>query len=844
MRLTDHLRILLTDSLDRQRIFVWYDGERAFGDFVASFRVPGCRMVSATGSRLRARREAESIYRDLATLGPSSDSPASLLIYLPYARSTGDDRQEDPFEGFAVIGRAFGDNEAERLESLACKVMPDLVDQVHRLFREGRPTLAILDRLEQEPSYPLVCQALGTRSVAEATLRVLVDPQAVQSISELQGCGSELERLLGEGLGCVFPADVPLWEARRKLLARYILFSELAFDLLDDVPAALSHVPRADATHQEIVISIAGRLRDSTSYREVYLDLATEVERTLRLPEHFVDRASLGEHDTFAFQERQQLIALAQALDADDLAAARVIVMGRKNSIWRHQPERRQIWNTAERCVDLLEAARQAEATQEAKAISPGDFVTLYARPDGWSDLDRRQRLMEQSIAECVDVNELEPVIVRCRAIYRRAIDAMQALFLTAIEQRGWPPEGILRQAETFDSFIAPALAAREKVVYVLSDSLRFEMGRDLAGALEELGDCEIRPTAATLPTVTAVGMAALMPGAAGALSLRKTKDTAIPYLGETPLPGLPERSALLADRFGDRVVDVELSEFLSLPSAVSRQSRLRNADLVILRDTRIDSLGERETLREVRKRLSDLLGDIKAAVAQLVRFGYRYVVIATDHGHVLLPEILPGDVVAAAPDGEWALRKRRSLLGSQVREKSGTRVFNALHLGIHGDLHELVVPSGYGVYSSGTGYFHGGISLQECVLPVVTLRARQQPDEQGGYQVQINYRSDRYTSRVIGLKVWFNSLLTPKIRARVEAFEGTKATARKVGEAADCDARDEVTHEVTLVAGQETPVPVLLDPDFRGDRVEIRVTSAETPVVWARLALKNAMLD
>jgi hypothetical protein len=41
------------------------------------------------------------------------------------------------------------------------------------------------------------------------------------------------------------------------------------------------------------------------------------------------------------------------------------------------------------------------------------------------------------------------------------------------------------------------------------------------------------------------------------------------------------------------------------------------------------------------------------------------------------------------------------------------------------------------------------------------------------------------------------------------------------VGEAADCEARDEKTREVTLQANKETPVPVLIDPDFEwaGDR-------------------------
>ncbi len=48
----------------------------------------------------------------------------------------------------------------------------------------------------------------------------------------------------------------------------------------------------------------------------------------------------------------------------------------------------------------------------------------------------------------------------------------------------------------------------------------------------------------------------------------------------------------------------------------------------------------------------------------------------------------------------------------------------------------------------------------------------------------------------------------------------------------------------MSLQAGKETPVPVLIDPDFDGAEIEIRVSDPQTRVVWAKRKLKNAMLD
>ena len=52
------------------------------------------------------------------------------------------------------------------------------------------------------------------------------------------------------------------------------------------------------------------------------------------------------------------------------------------------------------------------------------------------------------------------------------------------------------------------------------------------------------------------------------------------------------------------------------------------------------------------------------------------------------------------------------------------------------------------------------------------------------------------------------------ELRVRVEAYDGSASKADLVGEASDCDARDETTHEIVLEPNAETPMPVLIAPD------------------------------
>jgi hypothetical protein len=70
-------------------------------------------------------------------------------------------------------------------------------------------------------------------------------------------------------------------------------------------------------------------------------------------------------------------------------------------------------------------------------------------------------------------------------------------------------------------------------------------------------------------------------------------------------------------------------------------------------------------------------------------------------------------------------------------------------------------------------------MSLPECVLPVVVVHVSPAPDTGTlGTEVSLHYRSDRFTSRVIGLKVFFNSMFDTSLVIRLEVYDGASITA------------------------------------------------------------------
>ena len=839
MKVSELLENAIKQKLTERRVVVWYDSESAFADFVSQLDLPSGNIISVTGSTLMARRQAESIFKQIDHPNASyTDKRTSLLIYIPHARYIGEKRMQDPFEAFAVAGTSFGDQDSEHLKSMALKAMPEFADQIERLFIEGSPTLEVLDRLEQTPQYVLMRQALGTISSEEVATIILGDRDSTEKIKKVRGAVQEITRLLLDELGFKSPSNASMNNIR-DLLGRYVLFSEFYFDLGENLPDALANIPRASASYRDRIFNIANRLRTTIPYQEAYLDLAKKVETEYSLPNYFKE-SKVGARDTFPFEETVSLTNFINAIELGNLPLANKILDDRKSSIWKIDPERALAWSVAQKCVHVLEKSKQVLSSWKQDAKNLNSMISAYTKPGGWNELDRAQRLMEQSASEIVGDDKLQTVIAECRSQYRNAVDQIQKHFIKLVEETGWPPENSLRQGQVFDRFVSPLLKDREKIAYILTDSLRYEMGQDLAQVIkEELGDVEIYPASTSLPTITTIGMASLLPNADGAIIIKNDGEESIPWLGNQPLPDVNARMSYIKQKLGDRFVDIEINEFLDQKSK-TQTALLKDKELVVIRDTRIDRMGENVSPREARRYMTDLLGDLKSAVRQLAKLGYQRIIIAADHGHVLLPSINPGDIAQNVSTGEWKMEKRRFKLGQQIKETPGTIMFKAEHVGIHGDVKEFVIPTGFGVFSAGTGYFHGGLSLQEAIIPVIDVRAKVLHEAQvGGDLFDIHYRSNAFTSHVIGLKIWYASVLSQSKRVLVEAYSGSE----KIGEAAECDARDPISHEIKLIAGQETAVPVLIYSDFKGDTVQIRVTDLDNPIVLASLELKNSIL-
>jgi hypothetical protein len=548
--------------------------------------------------------------------------------------------------------------------------------------------------------------------------------------------------------------------------------------------------------------------------------------------------ATAREH--FAWQADLALHAVVAHVVAGRLAEAHEVLA--TPSPWRTGPERRVPWQVVIEAIGLLETI---VAAPTPAGTSVRAHVDAYTAVDGRWLIDRRYRDLEHRLAMSSASDAVKPLVDHWRARYREAIGRPQTSFQAAVNRDAWPPEGYRHTTETYDAFVDPEVSAGHRVAYYLVDAMRYEMGRALEEVLTDLGTCTVTATMAQVPTTTPVGMAALLPGARGTLRLKAHNGSLVPVIvGDRIVETVGDRIDAFAAVLGTQVADVPYLELLRESTATLRH-RVEGKRVVVVRVQEIDDLGESQNQLRAWREMTKVMQDLRSVAMRLVDLGFTAHVFASDHGHVQFADVLPSDVVTP-PDGEWLLTKRRVRLGTPPVHAPGVLVMAPDRVGLDAPVSGVAFARGFTVYEKGTGFFHEGLSLQECVLPVVSLRAAPPPPPvASGDQVTLAYPRDHFTSSVISVKVSLMSLLNPTLRVRVEAYDGTGLDAALIASASECDGLDAATQEVELVAGREVSVPLLIPPtNLPGRSIEIRVTDPRTRVTYQRKTLTDMRLD
>ena len=336
--------------------------------------------------------------------------------------------------------------------------------------------------------------------------------------------------------------------------------------------------------------------------------------------------------------------------------------------------------------------------------------------------------------------------------------------------------------------------------------------------------------------------MAALVATGDEALGLQDSGKLLLTFDGQA-VKDRKSRVEHLRERAGVPVAETKLESVVPRPKK-RLADEMREAELILLTSQEIDFLCEGDNVHLARQTMDNMLNELRRTVRQLAEVGVEHVVIAADHGY-LFGEELGVEMKIDPPGGEQVGLHRRIWIGRGGAADPAYLRARLADFGYDTDL-EIAAPWGFGCFKVRGGaraYFHGGLSPQELVIPVVTVRLTPKKQETKG---QIEWTpalgSGKITSRFFSVRIQGRSVgLFPgdAPRVRLEVAVKGKPAANAVSASYGFD---EGSQDVQLRWSEDNPNSIedntvtmmILEPKALGKSVTIRLLDADTAVELA----------
>lgn len=265
---------------------------------------------------------------------------------------------------------------------------------------------------------------------------------------------------------------------------------------------------------------------------------------------------------------------------------------------------------------------------------------------------------------------------------------------------------------------------AKERVVVIISDAMRYEVGQELFQRMQDDHKCvavDLDVQLGVLPSYTRLGMAALLPHK----SLTMTEDYRVCVDGVL-CDSLAAREKVL-QTYVPNSTCVQFDDIKALKKAELRQI-IAGKQAVYIYHNQIDARGDKPNTEnevfvaceEAIKEIIDLIHKI-AIGANTIHF-----IVTADHGFIYKRDkVTESDKIDAIKD-KTAWINRRFVISSKPVAGDGITSVRMGAVLQNDDVKAVSFPVSSNVFKvagGGQNYVHGGSSPQEMLVPVVDIR-------------------------------------------------------------------------------------------------------------------------
>lgn len=697
----------------KRRIIVWKDEEGEFAESIAEMQLDNARILTMQKDCMfELRRQIEVDYAD-----------ENLLIYCPLAFEKPQDNwlldvflysEEFRADYWSLLFAELNVENARPVREYARSVSAFFQSKERRVKLHGLRAKYANERELQTGIFGVLCgtKAYGFAEVVRAVLSVDVDDENAALAAMTKFCGEDAFWIACEDMyGYAGDHDVERLACHMLVTAAMNSaddnpFASLPFGAVHTLQAYGFFVDwmRADREGLSLLCQrVEDRFRIASMLSRISRDILMRMNVFPAADRLLLDttlisfaegRFNLDDAETLLLMRRDQAWAADYVAYYDAVRA--LIDMQRFYLAWRngfHFTELKEIWTAYQKELYRMDQHYRAFCVNFDHALSLGMMSledSLKAAADAAERLYKNWYL-----------NELNTQWTQLMSV--QGIGALT---------------GVARQQNFYRENVANA---DSRIYVVISDGLRYEVAQELAAQMTGKlnGNAECENMVCMLPSITPVGMAALLPHKALEL------DDNLRIRCDGMSTDASNRRNVLSTACVENIA-VDYADFRQYNKA-QRSELVRGKKVVYIYHDAIDRVGESEgnvlqacdaAIGELMQLMRILVNELSAANVMITAdHGFIYTRSALDEYEKTGKEILSGEIL------EY---KRRYAITRREQDNHSAVSMALDNLG-RTDLY-AAFPIGcmrFRLQGGGSVYMHGGLSLQEMMVPVIRYQNR-----------------------------------------------------------------------------------------------------------------------
>lgn len=693
----------------KRHIIFWYDKDKSFKEIIDNLELKNVKILKILKSENKNGEEIETNIFHIKYNLESLDTESNFLIYSEYPRPINNENYLLDIELYSEFFEA--DKSSLIVEELQLNrkniEIIKFIKEIIKFF-DNKKRVEKLKKILENPKYieektfklAILASIVNAENLdfKEVIKNLILDKSKLNEVAKYMGL-NYLYSLIEEEFGIV----VDEWNLFLKILVITYFYQEIQVKI--DINLEKYYSGRRNDVYV-FVNSLFENNQTSKSIKEEFYKLGLEFNIKERIDKLEFEKLLRGK--SFEYFDKLIIKKIGEILNLESFEYdyyESVVISRLNNTFWIEKYE--NFYKLILATIKLLKLKRDLIIKNRDNIVDLyNDYINYYYRVDKcYRHFYFYYDLIEEELPKVFD--DLEKKI--SNFYEKQYLEILQELWSEKIYDR----EKLNQQKNFYKNYVAPI---ETRCAVIISDGLRYEVGEELKGKIEEkvsTKEINLHGMLTDLPSKTFLGMANLLP------YLKEERKVNL-IEGQVTINGINSSGTMNREKILKQACKESVAivyDDLKDMNRSEKEDFIKGKKVIYIYHDSIDAIGDKGvTESRTFKACQMAIDELSALVKNLSDLGIVNIYITSDHGFLYeRKEIGEYNKIDIKNELKDEVQKRYTLSTKPLNDENCISIET---YGVYGNFprkNQRIKARG-----SGLQFVHGGISPQEMIVPLI----------------------------------------------------------------------------------------------------------------------------